>query len=187
MNESKCVENKSKEKENNFELKNEINLENNKKSSNSQQKSYKKKLFNSNQNYLKKNNINKINKRELNIKTTLDKKNKDMIFLNQINANSTSNTKAISPIASNINNNLINTEKINKNKYDYLGNKKDFKKKISFNISKNNTISNSKTITNKNNVILITEGINKNKKIILNIKNGIDKINIKIVFNNCKI
>ena len=185
MNESKCADNKSKEKENN--LKNEINLENNKKSSNSQQKSYKKKLLNSNQNYLKKNNINKINKRELNIKTTLDKKNKDMIFLNQINANSTSNTKAISPIASNINNNLINTEKINKNKYDYLGNKKDFKKKISFNISKNNTISNSKTITNKNNVILIPEGINKNKKIILNKKNGIAKNNTKMVYKKRKI
>ena len=76
-------------------MKNEINLEYNKKSSNSKQKSHKKKVL-------------------IKIK---------------INGNSTSITKSISPITCYINNNLINTEKINKNKYDYLGNKKDFKKK----------------------------------------------------------
>ena len=185
MNDLKHNENKTKEKGN--ELKNNDVFENMKKTSNSQQKSYKKKLLNSNQSNLKKNNINKIKKRELNIKTNFEKNNQDFIIQKQLNANSTNNTKALSPIAANLNNNIINTEKTNKNKYDYLGNKKELKKKISFNISNNNTISNSKTITNKTNIIIIPDKIKKNKKLILNNKNVIIKNNTKMIYKKRKI
>ena len=184
LNESKQNENQKKDK--NLKLKNEENFELFKKSSNSVQKSYKKKLLNLNTNNIRKNKIYELKKKNLIIKTNFDKNNPELLFTNIANPSSTSKSKAISPIASQINNNLVNTEKISKNKYDYLINKIDFKKKISFNGSNNNTITNSKTITNQNShMILPTGNINKNKNININIdlseKNDINKNNTRIM------
>ena len=151
----------------------------NKIASNSQQKSYQKKLLN-NKNIIKNKSNNNFNykKKGLTIKVGFDKNMQDFVVHKQTNANSTSNIKATSPIASNINNNLTNTEKISRDKYDYIKNKIDFKKKISFNNSKNNTISNSKTIFNKSNNIIIP--VVKNKIENLKEKNQIRKNNTKI-------
>ncbi len=137
----------------------------NKIASNSQQKSYQKKLLNK-KNIIKNKSNNNFNykKKGLTIKVGFDKNMQDFVVHKQTKANSTSNIKVTSPIASNINNNLTNTEKISRDKYDYIKNKIDFKKKISFNNSKNNTISNSKTIFNKSNNILIPVVKNKIEK-----------------------
>ena len=168
------------EKSENLKIKNKI--EEIKKTSNSMQKSYQKKLLNSNQNHLLKKNIYEVKKKDLTIKTNFDKNTHDYQITKQINPCSTTKNKAVSPLASQINNNLINTEKISKNKYDYLRNKIDFKKKISFNNSNNNTITNSKTITNQNNNVIIPIGqISLNKNIDLSEKNAIKKNNTKIM------
>ena len=172
------------EKSENLKIKNKIEeiSQNNKKCSNSVQKSYQKKLLNSNQNHLLKKKIYEVKKKGLTIKTNFDKNTHDFQNTKLINPCSTTKNKAISPLASQINNNLINTEKISKNKYDYLRNKIDFKKKISFNNSNNNTITNSKTITNQNNNIIIPIGqISLNKNIDLSEKNPIKKNNTKII------
>ena len=155
--------------------------------SNSRQKSYQKKLLNTNQNYFVEKNKFKFNKKELKIKTNFDKNNKDFVIPKQINANSTTNTKTVSPLASNLNFNLVNTEKISKNKYDYLRNRVEFKKKISFNNS-NNTISNSKTVINQTkNILIPVRENNKTKNVYLNEKNIINKNNTKMIYKKRKI
>ena len=158
-------------------------LEKGKKISNSVQKSYQKKLLTMNQKHIITKNNCDYKKKDLSIKTSFDKNNnQELISPKQINQSSKSNKEAISPAASKINNNLVNTEKLSKNKYDYLKNKIDLKKKISFNNSKNNTISNSKTISNKNNNLIVPLGQNeKNKKIDLNDKNDIKKNNTRMI------
>ena len=201
INESKHNENiiNNNDKNTNYNLKmdkNEEFFEKSKNNSNSRQPSYQKKLLNTNQSQFAEkiknknnNNNNKVNKKGLSIKTNFDKNIKDFIIPKQLNANSTTNTKAVSPLASHLNYNLINTEKSSKNKYDYLRNKAEFKKKISFNNS-NNTISNSKTIINQNKNILIPvrDNIkNKNTNLILNDKNIIHKNNTKMIYKKRKI
>jgi hypothetical protein len=134
----------------------------NKIASNSQQKSYQKKLLNKN-NIIKNKSNNNINykKKGLIITIGFDKSNQDFVVHKQANTNSTSNLKATSPIISNSANNLINIEKTPHEKNDFVRNKVDMKKKISFNKSNNNTISNTKTIFNKNNNIIIPVVKNK--------------------------
>ena len=134
----------------------------NKIASNSQQKSYQKKLLNKN-NIIKNKSNNNINykKKGLIITIGFDKSNQDFVVHKQANTNSTSNLKATSPIISNSTNNLINIEKTPHEKNDFVRNKVDMKKKISFNKSNNNTISNTKTIFNKNNNIIIPVVKNK--------------------------
>lgn len=155
------------------------------------QKSYQKKLLNNNNNMVmkkKKNNIieNDINdsnnnykfrKKDMILKNILEKNKKSKEYQhgestrNQLELNSKSNNKALSPLATNINNNLVNTEKISHNKYGNLRNYRDeinIKKKIFFSNSNNNTITNSKVIKRKTNNIVIPVGQgNKNKILFL--------------------
>ena len=141
-----------------------------KNSENSQQKSYKKKLLNNNR-LVKKEKIiidNKNKRRDLSIKTGFEKNILDN-WKKHAHINSSSFYKPLSPLASNPNNNLINTEKISHNKYGKLKNKIDIKKKISFNNTNSNTITTSKTITKKknNNMIIPPVQNNKNKIVFI--------------------
>lgn len=173
---------------------------------NSQQKSYQKKLLNNNNNMVmkkKKNSIigndisdlnsnNKFRKKDMILKNILEKNKKNKEYQhgestrNQLELNSKSNNKALSPLATNINNNLINTEKISHNKLGNIRNYRDeinIKKKIFFSNSNNNTITNSKVIKRKTNNIIIPIGQNNKNKILFlkeklennKNKNAIDK------------
>ena len=167
------------EKESKICQKNDISIKN-KTDSNSQQKSYQKKLLNKNNSIKHKSNHNiNFKKKDLTIKIGFEKTIQDYVIHKQTNTNSTSNLKATSPIASNVNRNLTNTEKTSRDKYDsILKNKIDLKQKISFNNMNNNTISNSKTIFNRKSNINIPAV--KNKIENLKEKNEIRTNNNKI-------
>ena len=158
---------------------------------NSKQKSYQKKLLNNNNNMVLKkkknsiiendirdsNNNYKFKKKDMILKSILEKNKKNKEYLhgestrNQLELNSKSNNKALSPLATNLNNNLINTEKISHNKLGNLRNYRDeinIKKNIFFSNSNNNTITNSKVIKRKTNNLIIPIGQgNKNKILFL--------------------